>query len=154
MAVATHLITAEEYAQRDDRGCPTELVKGEVIELNQPVPRHGQVCGNVYFHVRVFLERHPVGHVVSNESGILTERDPDTVRGGDVWYVSYDKIPQGPLPSSYLEVPLDIVFEVKSPSDRWPRSWSTSKQACRSCVFSISRPRRPDCTSPTNLKSA
>src|SRR5690606_22588765 len=43
---------------------------------------------------------------------------PDTVRGADLWYISYDKVPPGPLPSHYLTVAPEIVFEVLSPTDR------------------------------------
>jgi len=112
-------MTAEEYARLPDRGVPTELVRGEVIEMNMPFPRHGQVCVNVAFLLMDFLKSHRLGHVISNDGGIVTKRNPDTVRGGDVWYVSYQKIPKGPLPNSYLPVPPDIVFEVLSEHDRW-----------------------------------
>ena len=81
MATAT-LMTAEQYARMDDRGVPCELVRGEVFEMNQPTARHGQVCGNVCFALRRYCEEHDAGHVLSNDAGILTERDPDTVRGG------------------------------------------------------------------------
>lgn len=119
-AIAT-TITADEYARLPDPGYPTELVKGEVVRMNQPVPRHGQICAKVSHMLLTYLDHHDSGHVLVNDAGIITERNPDTVRGGDVWYISYDKIPKGPLPSRYLDVPPDIMFEVRSPSDRWVR---------------------------------
>lgn len=120
MSTATRLLTAEEYARLPDRDVPTELVHGEVIELNQPCPRHGQVCGNIHFIVRSFSESHQSGHVVSNDAGVITERDPDSVRGPDVWFLSYQKIPKGPfLSGRYLDFVPDIAFEVKSEFDRW-----------------------------------
>src|SRR5262249_42245908 len=45
--VAEHLLTAQEYLQLPDRGVPTELVRGKVVEMNVPTPRHGQICGKV-----------------------------------------------------------------------------------------------------------
>jgi Uma2 family endonuclease len=60
-----------------------------------------------------------VGRVVGNDSGIVTERDPDTVRGADVGFFSYKRFPKGPLPQGYLKVAPDVVFEVRSPGDRW-----------------------------------
>ncbi len=121
MATATTLITAEEYAALPDTGVPTELVRGEIVEMNQPMPRHGQVCGNAYYYMRDFAQKNDRGHVACNDAGILTGQDPDTVRGGDVWFVSYAKVPRGPLPDTYLDVPPDIVFEVRSDSDRWAK---------------------------------
>jgi Uma2 family endonuclease len=119
MTTATHLLTAKEFADLPETGTGLELVRGEIIEMDLPSPRHGQICGNTCFLICNYLETHPLGHLVSNDAGIITERDPDTVRGGDVWFVGYNKIPFGPLPQGYLQVAPDIVFEVKSPSDRW-----------------------------------
>ena len=42
--------------------------------------------------------------------------------GADVAYISYERRPRGPLPrDSYIpEVP-ELVFEVRSPTDRWSK---------------------------------
>ena len=44
---------------------------------------------------------------------------PDTVRGADVCYNSYTRLPKGPLPEGYLPVAPELVVEVRSPTDRW-----------------------------------
>src|SRR5438105_4210749 len=120
MSTATTLLTAEEYLKLPDNGHLTELVKGVVIEISQPTQRHGEICGNAGYLVRRFLDDQPVGRVVSNDAAIITERGPDTVRGADIAYYSYQRVPRGPLPIGYLDVAPDLVFEVRSPSDRWP----------------------------------
>src|SRR5690606_25181250 len=94
---------------------------------NQPYPRHGQICVEVAFHLRTHLANHQVGRVVGNDSGVITERGPDTVRGADVAYYSFERVPRGPLPQGYLEAPPEIVFEVLSPTDR--RSKALAKAA-------------------------
>ena len=48
-----------------------------------------------------------LGQVLSNDSGVITERGPDTVRGADVSFYSYERVPKGPLPPGYLDVPPD-----------------------------------------------
>jgi Uma2 family endonuclease len=63
--------------------------------------------------------RNSVGRAVSNDAGIPTEHDPDTVRGADIAYYSYQRVPKGPLPPGLLSVAPELVFEVLSPSDRW-----------------------------------
>ena len=115
------LLSAVEYAQLPDRGISTELVRGKVVEMNVPAPRHGEICANITTLINPYVRGKGMGRIVSNDGGILTERDPDTVRGGDVAYYSYVRVPQGPLPAGYLDVVPELVFEVRSPSERWSR---------------------------------
>lgn len=115
------LLSAAEYAQLPDRGIPTELVRGRVVDMNVPAPRHGEICANITSLINPYVRGKGMGRIVSNDGGILTERDPDTVRGGDVAFYSYNRVPQGPLPAGYLDVVPELVFEVRSPSERWPR---------------------------------
>jgi Uma2 family endonuclease len=119
--IAERLLTAEEYEQLPDNGQPTELVRGRVVTLNMPAPRHGEICVKIIRILGRFLDDHDIGRLVSNDSGVITERGPDTVRGGDVEFYSYDRVPRGPLPRGYLPVVPEIVFEVRSPGDRWSR---------------------------------
>jgi Uma2 family endonuclease len=121
MATGTVHLTAAEYARLPDAGVPTELVRGEVVELNQPTPRHGQVCSRADRWMGTFADEHGLGHVLCNDAGIITERDPDTVRGGDVWFVSFSKLPKGAIPEGYLDVTPDVVVEVRSENDRWSK---------------------------------
>jgi Uma2 family endonuclease len=117
--IATRLLTAEDYLKLPNDGRSTELVRGEVVEMNLPTPRHGEICFKTAYLLGRYLEDHPLGRVVSNDAGVLTERDPDTVRGADVAFYSYAKIPPGPLPQGYLAVVPDLVMEVRSTTDRW-----------------------------------
>jgi Uma2 family endonuclease len=83
------------------------------------MPRHGEICLRVGHVLQSHLDEHPTGRVVSNDSGVITERDPDTVRGADIAYYSVERVPRGPLPDGLLDVSPDVVIEVLSPSDRW-----------------------------------
>lgn len=121
MSTATTLITAEEYANMPDPGRPTELVQGRIVEMNQPIPQHGYVCLNAGSILRDFVRQNDLGRVFSNDSGVITERNPDTVRGPDVWYLSYQKLGKGPLPKKYLDAVPDLAIEVLSPDDRWSK---------------------------------
>jgi Uma2 family endonuclease len=116
-----HRLSAAEYAQLTERGIPTELVRGRVVEMNVPAPRYGEICANITTLIGPHVRGQGMGRIVSNDGGILTEREPDTVRGGDVAYYSYARVPQGPMPAGYLEVVPELVFEVRSPTERWSR---------------------------------
>ena len=119
MGVALAALTAEEYCALSTPSCPTELVRGEIIERDFPGCRHGAICGHVAIVLGEHLRQHSVGHCVTNNAGVLTERARDTVRGPDVPFISYERLPKGPLPNGYPDKPPEVVFEVRSPSDRW-----------------------------------
>lgn len=113
------LLTAEEYGRRPDPGYPEELVRGRVVRMPVPDRRHGYVCGRADRLFGNFVDEHDLGRVLANDSGVITEREPDTVRGADVAYYSYERLPRGVLPKGYgPEIP-ELVVEVRSSSDRW-----------------------------------
>lgn len=116
---APALLTAEEFAKLPESGRPRELIRGEIVEMNPPDPRHGEVCIEVGAILRNFVREHRLGRVTSNDAGVVTERGPDTVRGPDIWFIQADKVPPGPLQDTYLDIVPDLVCEVVSPSDRW-----------------------------------
>ncbi len=74
---AEHLLTAEEYLQLPDRGVPTELIRGRVVETNVLAPRHGEICVNVITLINPHIRAKQLGRLVSNDSGVVTEHDPD-----------------------------------------------------------------------------
>ncbi len=124
MATAEQLLTIEEYAKLPDNGRPTELVRGKVVETNLPIPRHGEICTEVGRILGNFVKERDLGKVISNDAGVVTERNPDTLRGPDVAFYSYKRIPRGPLPRrGYLDVAPELAVEVRSPGDRWADVW-------------------------------
>ena len=87
--------------------------------MSVPDRRHGYVCGRADRIFGNFVDERDIGRVMCNDSGVITERDPDTVRGADVAYYSYSRLPKGTLPKGYgPEVP-ELVVEVRSAHDRW-----------------------------------
>jgi Uma2 family endonuclease len=119
MATVDQLLTVEEYAQMPDDGRRTELVRGRIIELPPPNYLHGLTCLELGSILRNWVRDRNIGRVISNDSGIVTQRDPASLRGADLAYYSYARIPKGTKPHQYPDVPPEIVIEVRSPSDRW-----------------------------------
>ncbi len=115
---SSRLLTADEYGRLAST-TRTELVRGKVIGLNIPRPRHGLICRNVIRLVDGFVHRNDLGYVFPNDTGFVTRRDPDSVRGPDVSFYSYARIPKGRVPDRYAEVAPELAFEVLSPTDRW-----------------------------------
>jgi Uma2 family endonuclease len=117
--VADTLLTAEEFGRLPDDGVPKELVRGKVVPMNVPAPRHGYICGKIVGLLYPFVTERQLGRLMSNDSGVVTEHNPDTVRGADAAFFSFARLPPGPIPEGYLEVVPELVFEVRSPTDRW-----------------------------------
>ncbi len=113
------LMTAEQFGQRPDPGHPEELVQGRIVAMSVPDRRHGYFCGRADRIFGNFVDERDLGRMITNDSGVITERDPDTVRGADIACYSYARLPRGPLPAGYgPEVP-ELLVEVCSEGDRW-----------------------------------
>jgi len=83
-----------------------------------PAPgfRHGKVAQLIGYRLMRFLEANRIGTVTA-ETGVQTEEDPDTVRGPDVSFWSFERVPEGTVPEVYPDVPADLCVEVRSPSN-------------------------------------
>ena len=113
LASSETLLTAEEFAALpDDR--KTELVAGKVIVVPPPGFLHGTVQARIAGRLGDFLEGRELGHALI-AAGVVTTRNPDTVRGPDVSFYSYARVPKDELPAVYPEVAPELVFEVRSP---------------------------------------
>jgi Uma2 family endonuclease len=117
-AVSAPLLTAEEFA-RQYRGERVELVKGVVKELPMAFPKHGMICATICYLLLDHALKHALGRVMSNDSFTKTESHPDTVRGPDVSFYSYERLPRGEVPDGLLSVQPDLAVEVRSPSNSW-----------------------------------
>jgi len=115
-------MTAEEFfdfAHRpDNRDRHFELVEGEVVEMSRPGEIHGVVCANVGWVLGAYSRQVNRGYVCSNDTGILLERNPDTVCGPDLaFYLQSKKWKE--LEKKYSERLPDLAVEVLSPNDRF-----------------------------------
>ena len=113
----TKLITGEELATMGDIG-PCELVEGRIVPTSLAGDQHGSCAGNFCYVLRSFVHSHKLGKVRVGEVGIYTRRNPDTVRGADVLFISNERYVQRKSPG-FLDVAPDLVVEILSPNDRW-----------------------------------
>ena len=116
---AERLFTAEEFLAQPDDGRRTELVRGRIVEMPPTNFLHGLICSTVVEILRAYVRPRDLGFVTCNDSGVITRREPDSVRGPDVAYFSFNRIPKDSPPKGYPSVAPELVIEVKSPSDRW-----------------------------------
>lgn len=109
-------LTAEDLYDLPDDGRRRELVRGELRTMPPAGFRHGLVCTHVIARLSAFVHEHSLGAVVSNDTGFILERDPDTLRGPDVAFVAAERVPEDQ--AGFAELAPDLVVEVVSPSDR------------------------------------
>ena len=87
-SVGSQLMTAEEFFdwvhRPENRDRRFELDEGEVVEMSRPGERHGTVCANVAWILGSYIRQVKKGNVVANDTGIILQRDPDSVKGPDV----------------------------------------------------------------------
>ena len=113
------ILTIEEYErlpEPDDH--KTELVRGMVVREPLPSPYHGKTQAQLAYHLLTFVKQHALGEVFT-EIGVVTSREPDTVRGPDVAFFSFQRLPD-PLPRSFFETMPSLIVEVVSPSNSVP----------------------------------
>lgn len=97
---------------------PGELVKGRFIAMPPTGHPHGTIEANIARDLGAFIKQRGLGKVMSGEVGIITQRDPDTVRGADVVYMSNERLSKAQT-DGYLDVAPELVIEIISPNDRW-----------------------------------
>ena len=112
--VTTKYLTAQDLWDLGSDFENYELIEGELVEVTPPNFEHGELQGNVLELLRAFVRPRALGKVVT-ESGFVFSRDPDTVLGPDVSFVSRDRLPHNSR--RFAEIPPDLVVEIVSPSD-------------------------------------
>jgi Uma2 family endonuclease len=114
------LVTGEELARIPDLG-RCELVRGQIIHAAPTFREHGSVEGKFFRVIDSFVEPRKLGKVLVGEVGIYTGRDPDTIRGADVAFLSSERYARCRRKRGFLTVAPDLVVEVRSESESWAK---------------------------------
>lgn len=113
------LFGLEEYSAIEPRpGVLLELVMGEVREMSLPKPRHGEVAMEIARLLANHARAGRSGKVFAAETGFVTTRNPDSVRGADVAFVGAERLARVTTSQGWYPVVPDLVVEVASPDDR------------------------------------
>jgi Uma2 family endonuclease len=110
------LVTAEDVERMSIPGKQVELVRGRLVVREPPSTWHGAIAARLTRYLGEFADRRGLGMVFAQDTGFKITRDPDTVRGPDVAFVSRDRVDKIPR-RGYAELAPDLVAEVLSPDD-------------------------------------
>ncbi len=119
MAPVRTLTRAEEFATICDHLGTSELVRGEVVKMSPGGYAHSRISIRIAVVLENWATASDRGRVIGNEAGLIVETDPDTVRGADVAYYSYDRLPRDSRPQGFLRIPPDLVVEVMGTGQTW-----------------------------------
>lgn len=113
--IAQRLITAEEFSRLPGSKYQ-ELVRGEIIEHMPPSREHGRIALAIGKLLSLWIEQ-GAGGEAGVESGFFLARNPDIVRGPDVYYVSASRMLSDDGSAAFWTVAPDLAVEVISPSE-------------------------------------
>lgn len=112
------LFTIEEFERlpEDDRH-KFELVRGRLVRESRPGARHGRLGIKLGRRLDEFAIEHDLG-LVFTDTGFTLFRDPDTLRGPDLSFVSRARIPASGYAGTFWQLAPDLAVEILSPSNR------------------------------------
>jgi Uma2 family endonuclease len=99
-----------------DDSCRHELIAGLIVSEPFPTPRHDRTFRQLLRLLGDFVEARGLGEVFG-ETGFVLARDPDTVRGPDLSFVSRERLANFDDARFFLGAP-DLAVEILSPSNR------------------------------------
>ena len=117
MSGPARLITADELFNSPDPR-RYELVRGVPRVSEPPGGVHGRLAIKLGARLDEHVTRLGLGTVLV-EAGYVLKREPDTVRGPDVSFVSAARLPPDRIPEQFISGPPDLAIEILSPGDHW-----------------------------------
>ena len=113
----TRLLTADDLLRLHSQGVRGELIRGVLAETVATGVEHGKIAAKYTIRLGIFVEPRKLGTIVTSDSGVWVERNPDTVREPDVAFTSVERMPLDVRVRGYADVPPNLVVEIVSPSD-------------------------------------
>ncbi len=105
--------TRAEVLDFPEDGNRYELVHGELLVSPSPRSRHQRLVGDLYFAIRLYLQRFPVGEVMTSPADISWGEDDDTTVQPDIFVIA----PPDVGPKEWIELShFHLFVEILSPS--------------------------------------
>jgi Uma2 family endonuclease len=121
MAIATELLTYEQYMSEGEINKRYDIIDGVRIYMTNPSIGHQKTQGNVYSGIRAWRQVSQVGEVIMAPCDVLIRRSPLRTRQPDVLIVSHERLGGRDLDDpSPLEPAPELVVEILSPSETRP----------------------------------
>jgi Uma2 family endonuclease len=113
-----NLITAEQLYELPDDGLSYELLRGTLVSEPVPGRLHGRTVARISKLLSNYVDAERSGVVYTGDTGFVLARQPDTVRGPDIAFLSNERERETEGARPYIPGAPDIAVEVVSPNDR------------------------------------
>lgn len=132
------VMTLDEFIERHG-GDRVEFINGRVVELPMPTRTHGMIVNTTAFYLTQHVIANGLGRVAVNDSFVRvpTPDDPTRVRGADICYFSYTRLPRGVSLDARMDVSPELVVEVKSPTDLWTQVFAKVEEYLSNGVLAV-----------------
>jgi Uma2 family endonuclease len=110
-------LTEDDLADLPDDGLRHELQAGLLLAEPRPFLLHAQAQARMIVLLDEFVRRHGLGQVLG-DGGYLLARNPDTVRGSDISFVSRERWGAVTDLRRFFRGAPDLAIEILSPSNR------------------------------------
>ena len=111
------LLTAADLLRLDSKGIRGELIRGLLHKTMPAGIEHDGIVINLCWLLGTFNKPRRLGSLMASDTGIILERNPDTVREPDIAFISAAKMPLGIDVPGHSEAIPDLVVEIASPND-------------------------------------
>jgi Uma2 family endonuclease len=110
-------LTVESLYAMPDDGNRYELQAGLLVSEPLPGHRHGRIVMNLGAMLHDHVRQNRLGVVVTADAGFVLARNPDTMRGPDIAFVSQPRADEERDNVRAFEGAPDLAVEILSPSD-------------------------------------
>ena len=117
-ATSTALMTAEELMRLPRGYFRAELINGVLVTMPLPRLPHGRAAMRLGMSLGQFILDHNLGETYITDVGFQLTRNPDTVVGPDISFISKERLDQAGDVTGYWQGPPDLAVEVYSPGYR------------------------------------
>ncbi|NEQ38033.1 MAG: Uma2 family endonuclease [Okeania sp. SIO3I5] len=108
-----------EKLQTDYPDYRMELAGGEIIVMSPSGLESGEIVAAIVAQLRNWVRPRNLGRVIASSGGFRLPNADGEIRAPDVSFIRAEKLPRST--EDYAELVPDLIFEVKSKSDKLPK---------------------------------
>ena len=110
-------LTAEDFDRVSQAGIRQELRAGKLFDTAPLDAGHISAANKIEESLRLYVLSRQLGLVKGIGTGVLLQRNPDTIRAPHIMYVPVSALPEGPGSKKYIETIPEWVCEIITPDD-------------------------------------